>query len=163
MSRALAAVCFFSLLLAPDLFADNKKSSFTFGLKVQGVGDATGTAFFKSVGGLKSDTDVVEFNEGGQTGPPQKIAGKTHWANIVLRRGLLADTSVAAWRKLVEDGQLQQARRNGVIVLYDNSNREVARWSITNAWPAGIGIETDPDTGDPIEVLTLAVEVSRRQ
>jgi phage tail-like protein len=166
MSRTLVAVCFVSLLLAPaELLAQKKalSSSFTFALKVSGVGDPTGGAFFKAVEGLKSETEVVEYTEGGENGITRKIAGKTKYSNIVLKRGLIADTSVATWRKLVEDGQSQQARRNGVIVLYDNANREVARWSIINAWPNGIAIETDPDSGDPLEVLTLAVEASHRQ
>lgn len=166
MSRTLSAVCLVSLVLVPaNLLAQKKDavSSFRFALKVSGVGDSAGGAFFKSVRGLSSETEVVEFREGGQNGIVQKIAGRTTYTNIVLKRGLTTDTSVAAWRKVVEDGQFQQARRNGVIIVYDNSNKEVARWNIINAWPSAIAIETDGDTGDPLEVITLAVEASHRQ
>ncbi len=166
MTRTLAAVCLVCLVLVPaNLRAEqnNNGSSFTFALKVQGVGGSTGSAIFKSVSGLKSETDVVEVREGGVNNSPKKLAGVTKYANIVLKRGLTADISVASWRRVVEDGHFEQARRDGVIVLYDRSNREVARWTIVNAWPSAIAIETDNDTGDPMEVITLAVEGSHRQ
>jgi len=167
MSRTLAAVCFVSLVLAPATLLAQKKdapsSSFVFALKVAGVGDATGTAFFKSVGGLKSETDVIEVREGGANGVVRKLPGATKYSNITLKRGVTSDTSVAAWRKQVEDGQIGPARRNGAIVLLDKSGKEVARWNIVNAWPSAIEIATDEDTGDPLEVITLVVDTSGRQ
>lgn len=166
MSPRRAAVCFLSLLLLPATLLAQKKdapSSFVVALKVPGVGNSPGGAFFKSVGGLSSETEVVEFREGGQNDSVRKIAGRTKYPNIILKRGLTIDTSVAAWRRLVEDGQFQQARKDGMIVIYDKANKELARWSIINAWPSAISIETDADTGDPLEVITLTVDASRRQ
>ena len=163
MSRSLAAVCLTCLVLvSPSLYAQKRNaiSSFSFGLKVAGISDVP---FFKSVGGLSSETDVTEFREGGVNAPPRKIAGATKYSNIVLKRGITGDTSLAVWRKIVEDGHFDQARRTGFIVLYDKQNREIARWSIVNAWPSAIAVEADPDTGDPMEVITLAVDSSQRQ
>ena len=159
-------MCFVSLVLVPaTLLAQNKdtNSTFVFALKVPGVGNSQGSAFFKSVGGLSSETEVTEFREGGDNGVVRKLPGRTKYSNITLKRGVTSDASVAAWRRLVEDGQFDQARRNGAIVLYDKSNREVARWNIVNAWPSAIAIETDEDTGDPLEVITIVVDASRRQ
>ncbi|MGZ7031789.1 MAG: phage tail protein, partial [Thermoanaerobaculia bacterium] len=141
MSRTLAAVCFVSLVLVPATLLAEKKDS-VFALKVPGVGDATGTAFFKSVEGLKSETEVIEIREGGDNGAVHKAPGRTTYSNIKLARAVSSDTSVATWRKQVEDGQIEPARRSGAIVLLDKSNREVARWNIVNAWPSAIEIVT---------------------
>src|SRR5512143_1642680 len=116
MSRTLAGVCFVCLFLIPPSVLAQKPlpASFTFALQVQGVG--TGTAFFKSVSGLSSQTDVTEYREGGESGVTHKIAGATHFPNLTLKRPVTNDPSLAIWRKIVEDGQFQQARRNAVII-----------------------------------------------
>jgi phage tail-like protein len=168
MSRTLAALSFASLLvLSTSAFAQSQRApltSFTFGLKITGNNSplSGGTAFFKSVGGLSSETEVVDFREGGVNGTTKKIAGTTHFQNITLKRTLNSDPSLAVWRKIVEGGNYQQAQRTAVLIAYDNSNKEVARWTLNNAWPSKISIETDEVTGDAMEVLTLAVDAVTR-
>jgi len=36
----------------------------------------------------------------------------------------------------VEQGDIDTARRNGSIVLYDSRSKEVARWNFMNGWPS---------------------------
>src|SRR4051812_13601273 len=54
---------------------------FTF--EVEGVCEA----WFRSVGGIKSETEVVEHPEGGYNLGMRKLIGRTKWPNIVLKRG----------------------------------------------------------------------------
>ncbi len=78
MRRTLLALCSLSLFLVPaDLLAQKKDplATFLFALKVDIVGIGETTAFFKSVGGLGSETEVVEFREGGATGFVRKLIG----------------------------------------------------------------------------------------
>lgn len=162
MSRMPLAVCLMSVCLLPaTLLAQRSPQSNAFALLVPNVGN--GTAFFKSVTGLKSETDVTEFREGGANGGSRKIAGNLHFGDITLKRPVSPDLSLAQWRKIVEDGQADQARRNATIVLYDRSNKELARWTIISAFPSRLSLEIDPDTGDPMEVLVLAADAVRRQ
>lgn len=169
MSRTLIRWSIAALLLSPaTLLAQTTRkdalTTFLFGLKITGVSfGSTGEAFFHSVGGLKSETEVTDYQSGGANGGTQKIPGALHFGDITLKRLVNADASLAAWRKLVEDGNVQAARHPGTIVLYDKQNKEIARWNIQNAWPSRLSIELDPDTGDPVEVITLAVEGIRRQ
>jgi len=168
MRRTLLALCCVSLFAIPtDLLAERKDplTGFLFGLKIDaGVGElGAGGAFFKSISGLSSESEVVDYQEGGVTGPIKKLPGRLKYGNITLKRGITADKSLAMWRKLVEDDQFQQARKNGSIALMDQSNKEVARWTLVNAWPSKISIETDEETGDLEEVIVLAVEGIRRQ
>ena len=39
------------------------------------------------------------------------------------------------WRKLVEEGKIDDARENGSITMYDTDGGAVARWDLINAWP----------------------------
>lgn len=168
MRRVSFVLCLIVLFTSPALFAQQRKdplTAFTFGLKIEGApGDAgAGTAFFKSVGGLSYETEVVDYQEGGVTGFTRKIPGLRKYGNITLKRGITADKSFAAWYRLIEDGEIQQARKNGTIVLYDTAQREVARWNLSGVWPSRIAIETNEETGDIVEIITLAVELIRRQ
>ena len=171
MRRSLLALCLF--LFSIPAFAQNNQNgdrtdpltSFLFGLRIEGgPGElGTGTAFFKTISGLASETEVIDFREGGANGGVRKLPGVQKYPNIVLKRGITVDKSLAMWRKLVEDGLFEQARKNGTITLLDKSNREIARWAIINAWPAKISIEVDEETGEAQEVILIAVDASHRQ
>jgi phage tail-like protein len=132
----------------------------SFALSAPGVG--AGTAFFKEVTGLTSESDVVEYREGGAQQTTRKIPGANKWGNITLKRGLTSDVSLWTWRKLVEDGQFEQARKNCTIILQNASGQPVAQWTLVNAWPSKVSMETDPESGQPMEVIVLAVDGIRR-
>jgi phage tail-like protein len=40
------------------------------------------------------------------------------------------------WRKLVEQGKIDEARKNGTITMYNQQGEPVARWNFINAWPS---------------------------
>ena len=48
---------------------------------------------FKSCGGLKIETSVVELEEGGTNTTTRKLIGRTKYPNIVLKRGLCSSNS----------------------------------------------------------------------
>jgi len=103
---------------------------FNFLLEIDGMVKAG----FSEVSGLASETEVVEYREGNEkVNTPRKLPGMTKYSNIVLKRGVTADTSLWNWRKTVIDGNVQRA--NGSIVLLDESRAEILRWNFHNAWP----------------------------
>ena len=166
MRRTLLALSSLALFLLPaDLLAQKKDplTSFQFGLKLNVVGIGQTTAFFKSVSGLGSETDVVEFREGGANGTITKLPGVTKWSNIVLKRGFTNDNTLLTWRNQVIQGVIEQARQNPTLILLDKSNTPVAQWTLTRAWPSGLHVEVDPETGELNEVLEIAVDISTRQ
>jgi phage tail-like protein len=90
---------------------------------------------FSEVSGLDSVTDVIEYRTGdSKTTSSVKLPGLTKYPNIVLKRGITRDLSLWQWRKTVVDGQTE--RRNGAIILLDESRNEVLRWMFRNGWPA---------------------------
>jgi phage tail-like protein len=40
------------------------------------------------------------------------------------------------WRKMVIDGDMKQARRNGAIIVLDEQGNEKIRWDFINGWPS---------------------------
>ena len=64
------------------------------------------------------------------------------------------------WRKKVEEGKVEEARSNGSIIMYDQTNKEVGRWNFESAWPVKIsGPNLDAGTNEiAIEELEIAHE-----
>jgi phage tail-like protein len=102
---------------------------FNFLLEIDGVA----TAGFTEVSGLSTETSVIEYREGSDRSPTRKLPGITKYSNITLKRGITKDRSLWQWRKMVMDGATQ--RKNGSVVLLDESRQEVARWNFHDAWP----------------------------
>lgn len=132
--------------------------SVSFYVEVQGV--FTGT--FRGCTGLGSQSEVIENLSAGAGGVTHiyKIPGVTRWTNIVLKRGVTDSMDVWAWRKQVEEGKVNEARKNGSIIMYDQTNTEVARWNFENGWPSKIsGPNLDASTNEiAIEELEIAHE-----
>jgi len=95
---------------------------------------------FQECTGMGSENEVVEYKASGKKGDyvMQKVPGRMKWNNITLKRGLTDAIDLWDWRKLVEQGKVEQARKNGSIIMFDQTGKEVARWNLTNAWPSKI-------------------------
>ena len=117
---------------------------------------------FRGCTGLGSGSEVIEYITSGAGGTTHvyKIPGVTRWTNIVLKRGVTDSMDVWSWRKQVEDGKVDEARKNGSIIMYDQTNTEVARWNFENGWPVKIsGPNLDAGTNEiAIEELEIAHE-----
>ena len=98
--------------------------AYYFTVEIEGLQDS----FFRSCGGLKSESEVVEVAEGGVNNTTHKLIGRTKFPNIVLKQGFSGDT---LWklRKQSEGGQ----RFNGVVVQ-KGPNGTHAKWAFVDGW-----------------------------
>src|SRR5262249_57864222 len=84
--------------------AGTRKTSmpgFLFGVKITGGFNAdytSGTAFFRSGSGIKNDTDVTDYYEGGGTANTRKGIGVRKWPNLVLKEGFNGDPNILNWK-----------------------------------------------------------------
>jgi phage tail-like protein len=99
--------------------------------RVDIAGQSTG--FFKSVGGLSMETEVVDYQEGGVTGPIRKLAGVTRYANIRLTRAFTGDRSLFDWHATIQ--KPNPIRVDGRITLMDRHGTPIATWKFVNAFP----------------------------
>jgi phage tail-like protein len=104
--------------------------AFNFRVEIDGVARAA----FREVGGLESETAVIEYRAGGEPTTVRKLPGLTKYANIVLRRGITQDAELWNWRQTVVQGNVD--RRNGSVILLDDDGTEVLRWNFFHGWIA---------------------------
>jgi phage tail-like protein len=124
--------------------------------------DGISQAQFRECSGLDSENEIIEYKEAGKDGQTfiRKQPGALKWSNIVLKRGITDVMELWEWRKLVEQGKVDDARKSGSIVLYNQANEEVARWNFQEGWPAKItGPQPKADGNEvAVEEVTIAHE-----
>lgn len=122
--------------------------------------------FFTECTGLGSETETIEHKVVSPLGQEvvMKIPGRLKWENIVLKRGITSNMDIWAWRKQVEDGDVEGARLDGSIIMYDQTLAEVARWNFEKAWPSKVTGPTPKSDGNEVamEELTITHEYIER-
>ena len=93
---------------------------------------------FRECTGLGSESEVVEYKASGPKGEYviKKVPGRMKWNNITLKRGITDAMDMWKWRKVVEEGKIDDARKNGSIVMMNQKGEEMARWNFISAWPS---------------------------
>ena len=62
------------------------------------------------------------------------------FGDITLKRGKTDNKDFWDWIKEVQEGNIDSARRNGSIVMYDYALGEKARFNFLNGWPSKVNI-----------------------
>jgi phage tail-like protein len=97
---------------------------FKFRLEIGGVQRAG----FMEVPGLDADEDSSEpQKEAEEEVATRQLGGLKKFANLSLKRGVIADQSVWDWHQLVLNGDIEKAGRNISIILLDGDGNEFRR------------------------------------
>ena len=120
------------------------------------------TGYFTECSGLGSEHETIEHkvvNESAQE-IIQMIPGRLKWDSIKLKRGITDNMDIWDWRKMVEDGDVTSARKNGSIIMLNQNLSPVAQWDFVNAWPSKVtGPELKSDSNAyGVEELTIVHE-----
>ena len=136
-------------------------TAFCFKVTISINGADQGTMFFKSVGGLKAETEVVDYRAGGVNHSTYKLVGATKWPNLVLKKGFTGDDKLLSWRKawLANSNGEKRNRATVTISALDTTlkNSEYT-WTFIDAWPCKWELsEFDASKNEvAIETLELA-------
>ena len=103
--------------------------AFLFSVEIVGLN----TGGFRSVGGLKVETEVIEFREGGDAGAIRKMPGITRYANIRLTRGFTGDRTLYDWFTNLQ--KTNPTKVGGRILMFDRHGVRVAAWKFSNGFP----------------------------
>lgn len=121
---------------------------------------------FRECTGLGSENDVVDYKASGPKGEfvMKKVPGRMKWNDITLKRGITDTMDMWKWRQKVEEGKVEEARKNGSIIMFNQQSQEIARWDFVNAWPSKItGPTANAGTNDvAIEELAITHEGYKR-
>ncbi len=136
---------------------------FNFMVEISGVI----TGYFQEASGLGSESEVIEHKiiaKGAKESIVRKIPGRLKWSDIVLKRGITGNMDFYDWRKQVEQGKVEEARKDGSVVMYSQDHVEVARWNFAKGWPSKIsGPSVKADGNDVgVEELTIVHEGIKR-
>lgn len=128
-----------------------------------------------SVSGLDVEMEVATMQQVGKDGKSQTVktlAGRNKQGDISLVRMAPADsTSDKLWTwfhdirtKGITLADRTNNRKNGSIVMYDSTHKEIARFNFTNGWPSKISTDQlSVDSNDPVkETITLTIETLER-
>jgi phage tail-like protein len=107
----------------------NPYAQFNFLIEIDDVTQAG----FTEVSGLTTDQQVIEYREGIDPPRMRKIPGLTQFSNLVFRTGITTQ-ELLRWRMTTVEGTT--VRRNGSIVLQNESQEEVMRWNFFEGWVA---------------------------
>ena len=106
---------------------------FHYAVEIQGVV----TGYFTECSGIGSEHEIIEHKIVDEKGREliQKIPGRLKWQDVTLKRGITDNMDIWDWRDEVVQGKVDDARRNGSIVMFDQALDEVARWNFERGWP----------------------------
>jgi phage tail-like protein len=134
-------------------------ATYSFGVEIDGITIAQ----FKEVSGLGISIGVIE-NRGNQPGALpvlQKMPGSVKYDDIHLSRGKVADPAFWTWIKTVQEGKIDQARKNGSVILFDYARGEVTRFNFFNGWPARVEVGKLSAGGDSVLLETVVIAIER--
>lgn len=114
------------------------------------------SAFFKSVSGLKYETEVTDYQEGGQNRFTHRLVGATKWSNITLKRGFAKSFGLMEWRQKWIDGDCQ--RSSGTIIQLDTTRlKPVCSWKFKDGWPCKWELSEFDASKSELSIETLEI------
>jgi phage tail-like protein len=125
--------------------------SFNFAVEIDGLARAG----FRECSGLDASQDPIEYREGTDQLTARKLPGLNKFSNITLKWGMTDDTELWDWRKKAMTGKVE--RKNGSIVLLDDTGAEKMRWNFREAWPTKWTGPSFNATGNEVAIETLEI------
>lgn len=146
-----------------DLVADTTLIANAFFLEI----DGNPMSMLMSVNGLDVGVEVTELTQstaGGKMVTIKTLAQKQKTGQLTLTRLAVVDIGndgIWKWFKSTsEKGAMKDARKNGSVVMYDASGKELARYNFTAGWISKISVDgLDVGNNSPMkETITLEID-----
>lgn len=114
--------------------------SFYFQVKFSGISDDELDTHFQSVSGLSVDIQTESFKEGGENRFEHVIPTRTKYQNLVLKRGLVADSKILDW--CIQTFQSLDIRPADLTITLLNAEQDpLITWNVVQAWPKKWAVE----------------------
>jgi phage tail-like protein len=106
----------------------------------------------------ETSTEPIEYREGNEAPTMRKLGSLVSYGNLTLQWGTTPDsTELFEWRKLVEQGNLDEARRNIAVIVLDEEGEPGARWEFRNAWPQQYDAPDLDASGNEIAIESMEI------
>jgi phage tail-like protein len=110
-------------------------------------------AGFREASGLEPAQDPSESRDGVDKLTARKLPSLNK--TITLKRGVTNDAELWAWRKKSIEGTVD--RKNGSIVLTDDTGEEKVRWNFVKGWPTKWTGPSFSAAGNEVAIETLEI------
>jgi phage tail-like protein len=88
---------------------------------------------FSELSGLKFETEVFEYQEGGLNEFTHRLPGRSKMGNLVLKRGVAPSREFLDWYMKIAVGNID--RQNISVEMRDQKKSIIVRWEFANAYP----------------------------
>lgn len=134
-------------------------TNYSFAMEIDGLTIAQ----FKEVSGIGITVGVIENRANKAGGLPvlQKLPGSVKYEDIHLSRGKVSDLSFWSWIKTVQEGKIDEARKDGAVVLFDLAHGEVSRFNFYQGWPSKVEIGKLSAGGDQVLLESVVITIER--
>ena len=119
---------------------------------------------FRDVSGLSMELEEESVNEGGENRYIQKLPVRARYTDLVLKRGLLTDSTVQKWcLAAIQDLDIQPT--TVWVTLLNEKHEPLKTYTFVNAWPKKWNItDFNAESSDlVIESLELAYQYFKIQ
>ncbi|GAB3023376.1 phage tail protein [Natronobiforma cellulositropha] len=105
-----------------------------------------------------STTEVNEYRTGDDSAHSRKLWGSTQNGELVMTRGADDIDDLLQWRRLVNDGKIEEAKVDIISVTLKSETYESGpRWTFTNAWPREYHPPTLSSGGSKVAMETIVI------
>jgi phage tail-like protein len=141
----------------PTVIRNDPYASHNFHIVVDGIsdeGDAVSCAF-SEISGLETEIHAIDYRNGNEDITVRKIPGLKTFTNLVCKRGATGHTQFWDWIRDALDGDVQ--RREGAVILRDENQNDVMRWTFSRGWPCKYTAPTFNATNNEIAMESLEI------
>ncbi|MCX5747999.1 MAG: phage tail protein [Proteobacteria bacterium] len=124
-------------------------------LDLAGGSDVAVSAYFKSVSGLKYETESIPVKEGGTNDTTFMLVGATKWSPLTLKQGFTESSALLKWREEWIVGQ--GTRIGGTIQQLDTALNVKSSWKFTRGWPTKWEISEFDASKSEVAIETLEI------
>lgn len=125
--------------------------NFRFLVEIDGIVQAG----FSDCTGFGSNVEIIEYREGGDVATVRKLPGKISYPDISLKWGVTNSRELYDWHRAAVNGKIE--RKNGSIILQDDTGQEQVRYNFFRAWPSKWDGPDFSAKGNDVAVDTLVI------
>ena len=112
--------------------------------------------YFKSVSGLRYETEVIPVRAGGANDTTFNLVGGMKWSPLVLKQGFTSSSALLQWREKWTSGE-EMTRSGGSIIQLDTALQPQAQWDFVRGWPSKWEIGEFDASKNELAIETLEI------
>lgn len=107
----------------------------------------------------ENSTEATEYREGNERPTVRKLWSLNNYGTLSLESGITDDSiELFEWRQLVEQGQMEAARRTIAVIVLDEEGESGPRYEFRDAWPSNYDAPDLDATGGEVAIESLEIE-----